>query len=228
MSSYDDPRWYEHPESHDGYEPPPEPASPPSYPIPSQQPPPQATQSSLSNNWQPVPAAVAPRSPRPKRGLLGQVVVVGALVIIAFLAGWFGHQLYMSSFALNSQSQYYEGLFNQAWSIVDQNYVDRKAVNYKQMSYQAIQAMLAVLGDTGHTRFLTSQQVQIRKPAVERFVYRRWHLSPAGPKDERHHHYSAYPWFPCRQSGVKARRHHHCRERRQHEGQKYCRPERDD
>jgi len=160
MSSYDDPRWYEHTESHDGYEPPPEPTSPPSFSFPSQQPPSQATQSSPASNGQPVPAAVAPQSPRPKRGLLGQAVVVGALVIIAFLAGWFGHQFYTSSLALNSQSQYYEGLFNQAWSIVDQNYVDRKAVNYKQMSYQAIQAMLAVLGDTGHTRFLNPQQVQ--------------------------------------------------------------------
>src|SRR5207302_10670405 len=47
--------------------------------------------------------------------------------------------------------------------MVDQNYVDRKAINYKEMSYQAIRAMLGVLHDTGHTRFLTPQDVKSEK-----------------------------------------------------------------
>ncbi|MGB8345226.1 MAG: S41 family peptidase [Ktedonobacteraceae bacterium] len=161
MSSYDDPRWYEQAESHDGYGPPPEPTPEPTYPLPTQQQPPTpASQSSPSSIWPRVPTEIAPERPSRRRKLLGQIVVVASLVIIAFLAGWFGHQLYTTTFALNSQSQYYEGLFNQAWTVVDQNYVDRKAVNYKQMSYQAISAMLNVLGDTGHTRFLNPQQVQ--------------------------------------------------------------------
>jgi len=160
MSSYDDPRWYEQSESHDGYGPAPEPTPAPTHPFPTQQPPTQAPQSSPSSNWPRVPTEIAPEQPPRRRHLLGQIVVVASLVIVAFLAGWFGHQLYTTTFALNSQSQYYEGLFNQAWTVVDQNYVDRKAVNYKQMSYQAISAMLNVLGDTGHTRFLNPQQVQ--------------------------------------------------------------------
>lgn len=160
MSSYDDPRWYEQQESHDGYGPQPEPTPQPSYPFPSQQPQTQVTQQGPKNNWPRVPAEIVPQQPQPRRRLFGQIIVVGSLIIIAFLAGWFGHQLYTTTFALNSQSQYYENLFDQAWATVDQNYVDRKAVNYKQMSYQAIQAMLGVLGDTGHTRFLNPQQVQ--------------------------------------------------------------------
>lgn len=157
MSNYDDPRWYEQPESHDSYGPPPQPASPPSYVFPGQQ---QPAQTDSVHDVTRAPAEIAPQAVRSKRRLLGQVIVIVALVIIAFLAGWFGHQLYASTFALNSQSQSYENLFNQAWSTVDQYYVDRKAINYKQMSYQAIQAMLQVLGDKGHTRFLTPQQVQ--------------------------------------------------------------------
>lgn len=160
MSSYDDPRWYEQQEPHDGYGPPPQPTPQPTHPFPSQQPSDQGPQSNPYNKWPQVPAAIAPQQPPRRRRLLGQIIVVGSLIIIAFLAGWFGHQLYTTTFALNSQSQYYQNLFNQAWATVDQNYVDRKAVNYKQMSYQAIQAMLGVLGDTGHTRFLTPQQVQ--------------------------------------------------------------------
>src|SRR5207248_504645 len=62
--------------------------------------------------------------------------------------------------SLSNQSQSYSNLVQQAWTIIDQHYVDRKAVNYKEMSYQAIQAMLNVLHDKGHTRFLTPQDVQ--------------------------------------------------------------------
>jgi len=86
---------------------------------------------------------------------------MAALLLIAFTGGWFGHQAYSSSlFASSNQSSYYANLFQQAWTIVDQNYVDRKAVNYQQMSYAAITAMLAVLKDKGHTYFLTPQQVK--------------------------------------------------------------------
>lgn len=90
-----------------------------------------------------------------------QVVMTIAFMAIAFLGGWFSHQAYTSSFfSPNGQSQKYSSLIQQAWKLVDQNYVDRKAVNYQQMSYDAIRAMLNDLGDTGHTRFLTPQEVQ--------------------------------------------------------------------
>ena len=92
---------------------------------------------------------------------IGQVIVSLALVIIAFTGGWFGHQIYSGLLTSSSnQSSYYANLFQQAWSIVDQNYVDRKAVNYKAMSYAAIRSMLAVLNDKGHTYFLSPQEVK--------------------------------------------------------------------
>jgi carboxyl-terminal processing protease len=98
---------------------------------------------------------------------LGQVVVSLALVIIAFTGGWFGHQIYSGLLSsASNQSSYYANLFQQAWSIVDQNYVDRKAINYKEMSYAAIRSMLAVLNDKGHTYFLTPQEVQAQQQAL--------------------------------------------------------------
>jgi carboxyl-terminal processing protease len=51
-------------------------------------------------------------------------------------------------------------LIQQAWDTIDKNYVDRKAVNYKKMSYDAINNMVNDLGDTGHSRFLTPQDVK--------------------------------------------------------------------
>jgi carboxyl-terminal processing protease len=90
-----------------------------------------------------------------------QIVITLACMALAFLGGWLSHQAYTNSFySPSSKSAQYSSLLQQVWNIVDQNYVDRKAVNYQQMSYDAIRAMLTDLGDTGHTRFLTPQDVK--------------------------------------------------------------------
>ena len=169
MSKYDDPRWYEQPEQGNSSVPP---AQPP-YPVPIAQQPPYSDYNPYPPYQVPGNGAV-PRqrmypqeppqcSPEPRRRLghgFGQYVVVLALLVITFFGGWFGNQLYANSFNRSNLSQSYANLYQQAWNIVDQNYVDRKAVDYKQMSYKSIQAMLDVLHDKGHTRFLTPQDVQ--------------------------------------------------------------------
>jgi len=152
VSNYDDPRWYEEPDNK-------------FTPGPSDQ----VGQSSTtytntSMQQQTSSEEHAPESKRRLGRIFGQIVVTLALLIIAFLGGWFSHQAYTNtSFNPSDQSKSYANLFQQAWNAVDQNYVDRKAINYKEMSYQAIQAMLGVLHDTGHTRFLTPQDVQSEK-----------------------------------------------------------------
>jgi carboxyl-terminal processing protease len=92
------------------------------------------------------------------RQIVRQILVGSALVIIAFLGGWFSHQYFGNTLTQNSQSQKYSQLFEQAWNVIDQNYVDRKAVNYQNMSYTAISAMVSSLHDKGHTYFLTPDQ----------------------------------------------------------------------
>jgi len=169
MSKYDDPRWYEQPEQGNSSVPP---AQPP-YPVPIAQQPPYSDYNPYPPYQVPGNGAVPhqrmypqeppQRSPEPRRRLgrgFGQYVVVLALLVITFFGGWFGNQLYANSFNRSNLSQSYANLYQQAWNIVDQNYVDRKAVDYKQMSYKSIQAMLDVLHDKGHTRFLTPQDVQ--------------------------------------------------------------------
>lgn len=147
---YDDPRWYEQSEKHDQQALPPVAHSDESA-DPSQVPP-TATEDAQ--------VLVVPTvNNRRGRHIFAQVVITLAFMTLAFLGGWFAHQAYTAN-TLSSPSQKYLSLFEQAWQTVDQNYVDRKAVNYKQMSYDAIQAMLSELGDTGHTRFLTAQDVQ--------------------------------------------------------------------
>jgi len=46
----------------------------------------------------------------------------------------------------------------QAWSIVDQHYVDQGAVDSTKQTYGAIQGLLQSLGDSGHTDFMTPQE----------------------------------------------------------------------
>jgi len=160
MSSYDDPRWYEQQpvqnESNDVS------SQPPAYSEVGSLP-----QYQMSDNGivtQPRTGPYPPQfSPEPGRRRLrgfGRSVLLVALLLIAFVGGWFANQTYSNSFNPSNQSQSYSNLIQQAWTIVDQHYVDRKAVNYKEMSYKAIQAMLDVLHDKGHTRFLTPQDVQ--------------------------------------------------------------------
>ena len=166
MSNYDDPRWYEqHPERNDI---PVQSVQQPSSPVPNTQQPPYSEYSSyppyhVPDEFQQKPFAQGPSQTAPrhwKRRSFGQYIVVIALLFVAFAGGWFGNQLYSNTFNRSSLSQSYANLYQQAWNIVDQNYVDRKAVDYKQMSYKSIQAMLDVLHDKGHTRFLTPADVQ--------------------------------------------------------------------
>jgi carboxyl-terminal processing protease len=165
VSSYDDPRWYEQPEKLEipSYEQAPQarPAQNAFEPFNGSLQPEHGSHGAPSQNFNPYSPGNTPRKPQNRAAhRFGRFVLLAALLVLVFLGGWFGNQLYANSFNLGSQSQSYESLFQQAWSIVDQHYVDRKAVNYKQMSYQAIGAMLKVLNDKGHTRFLTPQDVQ--------------------------------------------------------------------
>lgn len=157
MSNYDDPRWYEEDHEHIDFNqlPPQEPtyrdfgATPPLRETTNHVSP----QQRLSMHYTPPPRNRG-------RRVFGQVVVITALLIVTFFGGWFSHQALDNPFVASNQSQSYAQLLQQAWLTIDQHYVDRKAVNYKQMSYQAIRAMLDVLHDKGHTRFLTPQDVK--------------------------------------------------------------------
>lgn len=115
----------------------------------------------------PNQTAVEEAQARKRLRFFNQAVITLALMALAFLGGWFSHQAYVSSFfSASPDSQKYASLIQQAWGIIDKNYVDRKAVNYQQLSYDAVRAMLTDLGDTGHTRFLTPQDVQAEQQSL--------------------------------------------------------------
>jgi carboxyl-terminal processing protease len=51
-------------------------------------------------------------------------------------------------------------LMAEAWNAIEQQYVDRSAVQPKTMAYGAISGMVESLGDTGHSVFMTPEMVQ--------------------------------------------------------------------
>jgi carboxyl-terminal processing protease len=150
VSRYDDPRWYD--DEHTN------PAAPdqPAYDDFDQHPY-YSPGGSISSNRQNLEQEDAPSR---ARRLLKQALVILAFTATAFIAGWFSHQYFGYALPASDQSQKYAQLLQQAWTTVDQNYVDRDHVKYKEMSYAAIQAMVESLQDKGHTRFLTPEQVK--------------------------------------------------------------------
>jgi len=115
VSNYDDPRWYEQPD--DRFTPAPD----------DQFNPTSATNTNTSIQQQTSSEEHTPDSRRQLGRIFGQIVVTTALLVIAFLGGWFSHQAYTNtSFNPGNQSKSYATLIQQAWNIVDQNYVDRK------------------------------------------------------------------------------------------------------
>ncbi len=154
MSRYDDPRWYEEQNT----VPPKLPASNGNGSKPYD-----LNNTSDDDDVYPHRQRQQQGLPAPRqqsRHLLGPFLAVTALVVIAFFGGWFSHQFFGDTFTQSDSSHSYSQLIQQAWDTIDQHYVDRKAVNYKNMSYSAIGSMVDSLHDTGHTRFLTPQQVQ--------------------------------------------------------------------
>jgi carboxyl-terminal processing protease len=169
--NYDNPRWYE--EKPDNQQ-----ASSPNQPVPPGQPG-QASQPGMSgyDEFEHYPFLPAPDQEampdqhnggtlavddKPSRiqRIIGQVLLLAALVVIAFWGGWFSHEFFGNSVNQSSQAKQYEQLVQEAWSKIDQNYVSRNNIDYKKMAYSAINAMVDTLGDPGHSRFMDPETVQ--------------------------------------------------------------------
>jgi carboxyl-terminal processing protease len=59
-----------------------------------------------------------------------------------------------------------QALIDQAWSIIQQNFVDRSAINGQLLTEGAIRGMVEALGDTGHTTFLTAAEAKADNSAL--------------------------------------------------------------
>ena len=193
-SRYDDPRWYEEQEPHASL------PGQPAYDDLSEDPffSQNGRQAPPNNTLYPQTAYMRKRQVNP-----GKYILVVLLIVAAFAGGWFSHQQFGYAVPLGSDSNKYSQLFQQAWSIIDQNYVDRENVNYKKMSYSAIQSMVDSLNDRGHTRFMTPEQVQSENQSLSGKYTGIGVTLAQDPKTKQWVIESTIPGAPAEKAGLK-------------------------
>lgn len=91
----------------------------------------------------------------------GLVVVVGAMVFGAYLYG-----RSQSPAGVASENEASVTLYAEALERVEESYVDQGEIKPKQQTYAAIEGMLGSLGDDGHTRFLSPEEVEENRQSL--------------------------------------------------------------
>ena len=99
---------------------------------------------------------------RPSERGIAQTVVTSLLVVLAFGAGWFGNA-YVNQANYIPADDVDQHIINQAYTEITKNYVVTSAIDHQKMAYAAIDAMVQTLGDTGHSRFDTPEEIRRRE-----------------------------------------------------------------
>ena len=89
------------------------------------------------------------------------VLVMLVLMLAAYLYG-----LSRSPAGITEEDRESVALFVEALRAVQDDYVDQEAVDPEEQTYGAIEGMIDSLGDEGHTRFLTPEEVEKSREAV--------------------------------------------------------------
>src|SRR5262249_25541123 len=89
------------------------------------------------------------------------------LMLASFVAGNFTSIWVQPVLAQEHTAPPEFSVFWEVWDLVNQNFVDRDKVNFKTMTYGAIQGMLATLGDDNHTVFFPPDEAQQQASALE-------------------------------------------------------------
>lgn len=93
-------------------------------------------------------------------------------------------------------------LFWQALEVVRTNFVGREDLDENELTYGAIRGMIEALGDTGHSVFLTPQEVQSEQNALDGSVVGIGVL--LGERDDGSVIVSVVPNSPAQRAGIKA------------------------
>ncbi len=106
------------------------------------------------------PPAQRALEPRPSaRSAATRVIVTALLVVLAFGSGWFGNAFVNRTNQIPANDKYLQAVV-QAYNAISDGYVDTSAIDHRKLAYAAIAAMVNSLGDTGHSRFETPDEVR--------------------------------------------------------------------
>ena len=93
-----------------------------------------------------------------RRALLRATVLL--VVIAALIWGAYAHGRSQSPAGISEEDREAVSLYAEALDAVKDDYVDQGAVDPTRQTYAAIEGMLESLGDEGHTRFLTPEEIE--------------------------------------------------------------------
>lgn len=93
--------------------------------------------------------------------VMALVLVMLVLMLAAYLYG-----LSRSPAGITEEDRESVALFVEALRAVQDDYVDQEAVDPEEQTYGAIKGMIDSLGDEGHTRFLSPEEVEKSREAV--------------------------------------------------------------
>jgi carboxyl-terminal processing protease len=93
-------------------------------------------------------------------------------------------------------------VFWQVWNIIQNNFVDREALEPTNLTYGAINGLITALGDEGHTRFLTPEEMTHQEQAISGKFYGIG--AHVGVKDGLPVIVAPFEGSPADEAGVKA------------------------
>ena len=99
--------------------------------------------------------------PTEKLKTLAYLFVIVLAFLIGNVTGWFVHP------AIAAEVPPEFAVFWEAWDIVLNNFVDQDKIDFRRMTYGAIQGMLETLGDNNHTVFFDPDTARLQESALE-------------------------------------------------------------
>lgn len=95
---------------------------------------------------------------------LGKALYVG-VVVLAFMLGHITGWFIRPALAAEAPPEF--AVFWEAWDIVLNHFVDQDKIDFRRMTYGAIQGMLSTLGDNNHTVFFDPDTARLQENALE-------------------------------------------------------------
>lgn len=93
------------------------------------------------------------------------IIVTTSLMAFAFVVGTFTGYVARPVLAAEEPSEF--AIFWEAWDLVLAEFVDQDKIDFKLMTYGAIQGMLDTLGDENHTAFLPPEAAEQANSSME-------------------------------------------------------------
>ncbi|MEJ2606492.1 MAG: S41 family peptidase [Anaerolineales bacterium] len=109
-----------------------------------------------------------------RRTFILAAFIIPALALAFIFGAWAESRTQVLSSRIPSNARGEFDLMAEAWNLIQENYVDRSAIQPQRMTYSAISGMVDSLGDTGHSIFLSPDMVK------EEQVFMQGHFDGVG------------------------------------------------